>query len=86
MVEYTDYSPAAEREETQLADDTLGGEEPAFDAALVDSRPLGDWQVNASAAVVRLDCPMIKPDTEGAHARAAAVVCRRDQGGEGASG
>jgi len=65
VVEYTDYSPPAEHEEAQLADDTLDEKTPAFDAAVVDSRPLKDWELNASAAVVRLDCPMIKPDVDG---------------------
>ncbi|MFZ1934147.1 MAG: hypothetical protein WCB27_16260 [Thermoguttaceae bacterium] len=52
------------RQEDVLADDTLAEKSPAFDATLIDSRPLGDWEVNSSAAVVRLDCPMIKPDVE----------------------
>ncbi len=57
------------RQDDVLVDDTLGDKNPAFDATLIDSRPLGDWQVNSSAAVVRLDCPMIKPDVDGEHAR-----------------
>ncbi|MEN6451354.1 MAG: hypothetical protein ABFC96_12755 [Thermoguttaceae bacterium] len=64
-VERTDYKPPAERDEPQLSDDSLDERHPTFDAALVDSRPLREWEVNASAAVVRLDCPMIKPDVEG---------------------
>jgi hypothetical protein len=52
------------RQDDVLVDDKLEDKNPAFDKSLVDSRPLGDWQVNSSAAVVRLDCPMIKPDTE----------------------
>mgnify|MGYP000104922135 CR=1 FL=1 len=44
---------------------------PAFDESLVDSRPLASewdeskWEGNQSAAVIRLDCPMVKPDCEG---------------------
>lgn len=53
------------RQDDVLVDDTLEEKNPAFDATLIDSRPLGDWQVNSSTAVVRLDCPMIKPDVEG---------------------
>jgi hypothetical protein len=52
------------RQEDVLADDTLTDKNPVFDATLIDSRPLGDREVNSSAAVVRLDCPMIKPDSE----------------------
>ena len=66
VVEQTDYNAPVDHDGTQLADDALDQKNPTFDAALVDSRPLGDWQLNASAAVVRLDCPMIKPDTEAA--------------------
>jgi hypothetical protein len=64
VVEQTDYNAPPDRGGTQLADDALDQKNPAFDAALVDSRPLGDWQLNASAAVIRLDSPMIKPDAE----------------------
>jgi hypothetical protein len=63
-VKYKEYHEPPRQEEV-LADDTLDGKNPKFDAALIDSRPLGDWEVNSSAAVVKLDCPMIKPDTEG---------------------
>jgi hypothetical protein len=62
------------RQEDVLADDTLDNKNPKFDATLVDSRPLesaktekpssGGWEVNSSAAVVRLDCPIIKPDVD----------------------
>jgi hypothetical protein len=62
-VTYTDYHEPP-RQDDVLVDDTLEEKNPAFDATLIDSRPLGDWQVNSSAAVVRLDCPMIKPDVE----------------------
>ena len=62
----TRYDPPPDNDELPLANDAPGQQKPAFDATLVDSRPLGDWQLNASAAVIRLDCPMIKPDVEGA--------------------
>ena len=64
VVEHTDYNAPVDHDGAQLADDGLDQKNPTFDAALVDSRPLGEWQLNASAAVVRLDCPMIKPDSE----------------------
>ena len=50
------------RSELQFVDDPLEDENPAFDETLVDSRPLGDWQVDKSAAVIKLDCPPVKPD------------------------
>ena len=72
---WTEYQKPPQQEDV-LVDDTLAEKPPAFDATLIDSRPLGDWEVNTSAAVVRLDCPMIKPDSERRVARAAAVVSR----------
>src|SRR3954463_3047784 len=60
--EYTDYHTPANQVARLLADDRLEDKQPNFEAALVDSRPLGDWQVNASAAVTKLDCPLMKPD------------------------
>jgi len=62
--EHIDYDQPPERDELKLVDDKLGDKTPAFDETLVDSRALGDWEVNASAAVIRLDCPMVKPDTQ----------------------
>jgi len=63
-VERTDYRNPPREPEDLLTDDTLDEKKPAFDEQLVDSRPLGEWEVNASAAVIRLDCPPIKPDVE----------------------
>ena len=65
--ERTDYKAPAPKDDEVLADDKLDDKKPAFDAALVDRRPLGDdgaWLLNASAAVMRLDVPIIKPDSE----------------------
>ena len=39
---------------------------PAFVPELVDRRPEGAWQINVSAAVLRLDVPMLKPDVDAA--------------------
>src|SRR5439155_19923201 len=48
-----------------LVDDRLEEKTlPKFDPALVDRRPLRDWLVNSSAAVLRLDVPLIKSDQE----------------------
>ncbi len=64
VTERTVYDAPPLRNDAQLADDVVAEKNPAFDETLVDSRPIGDWQVNASAAVVRLDCPVVKPDAE----------------------
>jgi hypothetical protein len=44
-----------------FADDPIPATRPAFDPALVDSRKLDGWEVNSSAAVLRLDCPPFRP-------------------------
>lgn len=67
-IEVTDYQPpadAAGSADETLADDKLSDiAPPAFDPDLIDGRPLGDWLVNSSAAVVKLDVPLIKPDEQ----------------------
>lgn len=63
VTEY-DEVHAPPRDDLQLVDDQLADKRPVFDEKLVDSRPLGDWELNASAAVIRLDCPMIAPDRD----------------------
>jgi hypothetical protein len=49
-----------------LADDKLEDKKPVFDPELVDTRPFGPadnrWQINASAAVIRLDVADIRSD------------------------
>ena len=46
-----DYRAPAPRADDQLTDDRLDDRPaPAFDAALVDRRLLGEWRLNASAA------------------------------------
>ena len=64
VVERTEYSAPSQSPDKELADDRLEEKNPLFDETVVDSRPIGDWEVNASSAVIRLDCPMIKPDVE----------------------
>lgn len=61
-IEVTDYRPPADE---ALADDKPGDiTPPDFDPDLVDQRPWNDWLVNSSAAAVKLDVPLIKPDQE----------------------
>ena len=67
VTEHTDYRSPPTPADDPLADDTLEDKQPAFDAARVDRRPLGakgEWLINSSAAVFRLDVPIIKPDVE----------------------
>jgi hypothetical protein len=66
-VEHTDYHRPAPEQEEVLSDDRITDKHPVFDPKLVDRRPLGankEWLVNSSAAVLRLDVPMILPDQE----------------------
>ncbi len=69
-VERTEYHPPQANPADVLTDDRLEDKQPlAFDPALADGRPLGrggEWLVNASAAVVRLDVPMLLPDRDAA--------------------
>src|SRR5438067_250794 len=64
-VERTEYHPPKADAEEILTDDRLEDKTPAFDPSRVDRRPLGpkdEWRLNASAAVLRLDVPLIRPD------------------------
>jgi hypothetical protein len=63
VVEVTDYKPPPV-EDDGLADDRLEDKQTAFDPELVDRRPLGEWLVNQSEAVIRLDVPMARPDRD----------------------
>ncbi len=68
-----------------LTDDDPSTHRPEFDPERIDSRPIGEWQVNASAAVIRIDSPMIRGDFEPELLRlypsyAAAVAGNRSQG------
>jgi len=65
-VERTEYKSPPENDDP-LSDDRLEDKQPAFDAALVDRRPLGKdgaWLLNASAAVIKLDVSLIRPDVD----------------------
>jgi hypothetical protein len=66
-VEHTDYSPPKPDGDDVLTDDKLDDKNPAFSPDLADPRPMGpesEWLINNSAAVFRLDVPIIKPDAE----------------------
>lgn len=62
VVTIAEYHDPPDRGDLRLEDDRVEDKHPAFDAALVDSRPIGDWEINKSAAVIRLDCPAIEPE------------------------
>jgi hypothetical protein len=63
-IERTEYHSPKPAEDDFLTDDRLEDKPEKFEAELVDRRPLAGWLVNQSAAVIRLDCPEIKPDRE----------------------
>lgn len=63
-VELTDYETPTAPPGPDLKDDRLEDKNPEFDPDLVDSRPLEGWEINSSAAVISLDCPIIKPDRD----------------------
>lgn len=68
VIEREHVEPA--KVEDLLADDKLEDKQPGFDAALIDTRPFGPednrWQVNLSAAVIRLDVPDLREDRDAA--------------------
>lgn len=51
------------KEEFNLKDDVLSDKNPKFDPTLVDSRLFEGWQVNQSAAVIKLDILSAHPRT-----------------------
>ncbi len=60
--EVTEYKAPQPTPKEEIVDDQLSDKNPVFVADLIDRRPEGGWQVNASAAVLRLDVPMLRPD------------------------
>ncbi|HUE72647.1 MAG TPA: hypothetical protein VMP01_17305 [Pirellulaceae bacterium] len=67
IIELTDYKPPPPPSD-QLTDDQLRDDQaPKFDPDLVHSEPIDGWQINLSAAVVKLDVEMSRPDTEKYH-------------------
>lgn len=75
---HAEYTPPPPPPDDILIDDRLEDRQPKFDPDVVDRRPEGEWRINASAAVIRLDVPMIRPDQEpdllNLHASYAAAV------------
>ena len=64
-VEVTDYRPPVpDPLDAELADDRLEDKRPKFDPELVDRRPEGDWLINSSAAVLKLNVPIVRPDVD----------------------
>src|SRR5262249_19753067 len=59
-IEVTDYAPPKD-DDIPLADDRLEDKKTAFDPSLVDRRPIEQWSLTGSEAVIRLDVPIIKP-------------------------
>ena len=83
--EHTDYLNPPSEGTLELEDDLLADKRPAFDPTLVDSRQLGEWELNASGAVMKLDCPLLKPDRDAEalvlrSSYAAACAAARDAG------
>jgi hypothetical protein len=64
VIEHTDYHPPKPAED-ELADDILSDKQTTFDPELADRRPLEGWLVNQSEAVIKLDVPLVLPDSEG---------------------
>jgi hypothetical protein len=63
--EITEYLTPALQPDDELVDDRLEDKRPAFDPDVADSRLINDIvELNASAAVIRLDVPMLKPDQD----------------------
>ncbi|MDG2382352.1 MAG: hypothetical protein P8N76_11825 [Pirellulaceae bacterium] len=60
-----DVQPSANpADNLRIIDDRLEDKNPNFDPQLVDPQDYDGWQLNKSAAVIRLDCPDIQPDIE----------------------
>jgi hypothetical protein len=65
-IELTDYRPPPAQADDVLTDDKFEDKKPQeFDPQQVDRRPLEGWLVNSSSAVIQLDVPMNRPDSEG---------------------
>lgn len=62
-VEITEYRPLHNPDDL-LTDDQLEYKHTTFDPDLVDRRALGEWRVNLSDAVLALDVPHVRPDTD----------------------
>jgi hypothetical protein len=63
-ITWTEYRPPQPEAKPLLVDDRLEDKATTFDPALIDRRPEGDWRINLSEAVIKLDAPIVKPDVE----------------------
>jgi hypothetical protein len=62
-VEVTEYGKPKD-DDSLLVDDRIEDKKTSFNPAIVDGRPVGQWELNGSDAVIRLDVPMVKPDQD----------------------
>jgi hypothetical protein len=65
-VEVTEYHAPQQPPVDEMVDDQLSDKNPEFVPNLVDRRHEGEWIVNASSAVLKLDVPLLLPDQEAA--------------------
>jgi hypothetical protein len=65
-IDIKEYQAPQDDPSELLADDRVEDKKTEFKPELVDRRPLNDWQINTSEAVLRLDVPLVAPDTEAA--------------------
>jgi hypothetical protein len=63
-VEVTEYRAPPPAPDDELVDDQLSDKKPEFVPGLVDRRHEGDWVIDASPAVLKLDAPMLRPDAD----------------------
>jgi hypothetical protein len=63
VIEHTDYNPPPPADDG-LADDRIEDKQTSFAPNLVDRRPLEGWLVNQSEAVIRLDVPLLRGDSQ----------------------
>lgn len=64
-VDRTDVNPSSPpQDDLQFVDDLLDSKSPVFAPTRIDRRDYEGWQINKSAAVIRLDCPDIRSDHE----------------------
>jgi len=62
VIVVTDHHPHRSQIKIELKDDDPSELRAEFDPNLVDRRLLDEWEVNSSAATLRLDCPDMKVD------------------------
>jgi len=64
IVVKTNYHPHQPTVDLELKDDQVSELRAKFDPAFVDRRLLDEWEVNSSAATMKLDCPDMKVDRD----------------------